>query len=52
MTEIIVATLLAATTGSMGFAFNQLWKISNMVNRIDERTFDHERRIVDLEEVA
>jgi hypothetical protein len=52
MTEIIVAALLTITTGSMGFAFNQLWKVSALVNRIDERTLDHERRLVDLEDAA
>lgn len=52
MTEIVLAAMLTITTGSMGFAFNQLWKVSNLVNRIDERTLDHERRIGCLEDAA
>lgn len=52
MIEITVAALLAIATTTMGFTVNKLWQVSTLVNRIDERTHDHERRIVDLEEVA
>jgi hypothetical protein len=52
MTEIVVAALLTIATGTMGFAVNKLWQVSALVNRIDERTLDHERRIDDLEQVA
>lgn len=52
MTEIVLGVLLTAATGTMGWSINKLWQVSTLVNRIDERTINHERRISELEEVA